>query len=346
MPPRSGPERAPARRALLTGWFSFRDGEATAGDVLALRRVEDLLRELGQPYDIAWSPGFRPAGPSLETVRPERYDLLLFICGPLHGPQPAALHDRFAGCRRIAVGVSVVDPEDPAVRGFHRVVPRDGPGPPPRADLSLAARQRELPPVVATILTAGQHEYTGRRRHEETIRRVTDWLASRDCARLPLETRLDTRDWRLCATPEQLDAVLARVDLVVTNRLHGLVLALRCGVPALAVDPVAGGAKVGAQARALDWPAVIPAERLDEDTLRRWWDWALGEGRSRAAAFRTRTRTGTGTGTRTAARTPPGAPARPPQQDDGLAEELRTVLHTVLHEAPDGSDGSPGRAVS
>ncbi|MGI5352472.1 polysaccharide pyruvyl transferase family protein [Streptomyces sp. CA-250714] len=283
------------RRALLTGWFSFVDGEVTAGDVVALRRAEDVVRSMGVAYDVAWSPGFRPGELSLEAAPAGEYDLLLFVCGPCSGPQTAALHQRFAHCRRIAVGVSVVDPEDPAVRGFHEVIARDGGAALPRLtpgatgpspDLSAGTRPPDrLPPVVATVLTAGQHEYTGRRRHEETVRRITDWLGSQDCARLELETRLDTRDWRLCGTPEQLDAVLARVDLVVTNRLHGMVLALRSGVPAVAVDPVAGGAKVSAQAQALDWPAVIPAERLDDAALAHWWEWAHAEGRSRAAAY-------------------------------------------------------------
>ncbi|WP_428815149.1 polysaccharide pyruvyl transferase family protein [Streptomyces albus subsp. chlorinus] len=281
----------------MVGWFSFEDGEATAGDVLALRRVEGLVRDAALPCDVAWSPAFRPGDLSLETVRPERYDLLVFVCGPLHGPQITALHERFAHCRRLAVGVSVIDPASPAVRGFDEVIARDGPSLTPRPDLSADTRPpREPPPVVATVLTAGQREYAGKRRHEETVRRVTAWLGAHDCARLPLETRLDTRDWRLCATPEQLDALLVRADLVVTNRLHGLVLALRSGVPVIAVDPVAGGAKVSAQARALGWPAVVPAERLDGEALQHWWDWALGEGRARAAAH--------------AAQPPPGALAQ------------------------------------
>ncbi|MFI8852042.1 polysaccharide pyruvyl transferase family protein [Streptomyces sp. NPDC053499] len=299
------------RRALLTGWFSFLEGEATAGDVLALRRVERVVREAGVAYDIAWSPGFRPGELSLEAVRPADYGLLLFVCGPCSGPQTAALHERFAHCRRIAVGVSVVDPEETAVRGFHEVIARDGPSLEPSPDLSAGIRPRadRLPPVVATVLTTGQHEYAGHRRHEETVRRVTAWLGARDCARLEVETRLDTGDWRLCGTPEQLDAVLARVDLVVTNRLHGLVLALRSGVPVIAVDPVAGGAKVSAQARALGWPAVIPAERLDEDTLSHWWGWARGEGVARAAAY---------------------ADAPPPEP---LVEALRSRLEDAEHTA-------------
>jgi hypothetical protein len=71
-----------------------------------------------------------------------------------------------------------------------------------------------------------------------------------------------------------------------TMRMHGLVLALKHGVPALAVDPVAGGAKVTAQSRALRWPAVLtpgPAGMLDAGALDRWHDWCLSEAGRRAA---------------------------------------------------------------
>ncbi len=113
--------RTAPRRVLLTGWFSFRDGEATAGDVLALHRVETVLRGSGTPYDVAWSPGFRPDALHLDDVRPHDYTHLVFVCGPLHGPQVEELHRRFAHCVRIAVGTSVIDPEE-AVTGFHRVL--------------------------------------------------------------------------------------------------------------------------------------------------------------------------------------------------------------------------------
>jgi hypothetical protein len=49
-------------RALLTGWFSFTDGEKTAGDVLALEAVGAALRSAAIAYDTAWSPMFRPGG--------------------------------------------------------------------------------------------------------------------------------------------------------------------------------------------------------------------------------------------------------------------------------------------
>jgi hypothetical protein len=272
---------------VLTGWFSFRDGEATAGDVLALRRVEDVLREEDLAYDVVWSPGFRPGDLDLERVRPRAYSHLVFVCGPLHGEQIVSLHRRFRHCVRIAVGVSVIDDDDPAVTGFHRVLARDAPGTEPVEDLAARAPAMPVAPVVGVVLTLGQGEYGDLRRHEGISDGVTRWLAGKDCARLELETRLDSHDWHLSATPAQLQSVLARLDLVVTDRLHGLVLGLRAGVPVLAVDPVAGGAKVSAQARACGWPALVPAEHLDEGRLERWWGWCRSAA-GRAAALRVR----------------------------------------------------------
>ncbi|MET9988667.1 polysaccharide pyruvyl transferase family protein [Streptomyces mutabilis] len=269
-------------KILVTGWFSFLHGEATAGDVLALRRVEEVLGSAGLAYDVVWSPGFRAEGPHFEDLDPAAYSRLVFVCGPAHGWQVEELHRRFAHCVRIAVGVSVIDPGSPAVTGFHRVLARDAAGTDPTPD--LAARAPALParPVVGVVLTHGQHEYGGQRRHEEVAAGLTRWLAGKDCARLELETRLDAHDWRLCGTPAQLEAVLARLDVVVTDRLHGLVLSLRAGTPALAVDPVEGGAKVTAQARACGWPALVAAERMTDRVLEHWWDWCLTGGREEA----------------------------------------------------------------
>ncbi|MDG9701275.1 polysaccharide pyruvyl transferase family protein [Streptomyces sp. DH37] len=281
-------------RTLLTGWFTFLHGEVTAGDVLALERVREVLGRSGIPHDTAWSPGFRPDALRLEDADPARYTHVVFVCGPLHGPQVARLHERYADCVRVAVGVSVIDPGDPAVRGFHHVLPRDADGVRPTADLAAAAPGRPVTPVAGVVLTHGQGEYGGRRRHEEVAERVTGWLARTDCARVELDTRLAPGDWRLCRTPAQLQSVLARLDVVVTDRLHGLVLALRAGVPALAVDPVEGGAKVTAQARVHRWPALVPAERLTEGELDRWWRWCLLAGRAAARRRQRAFRSGSG----------------------------------------------------
>jgi len=76
--------------------------------------------------------------------------------------------------------------------------------------------------------------------------------------------------------------------VVVTTRLHGLVLGLKQGVPVLAVDPVAGGAKVAAQAAAWGWPVLLPRSGhpvLDRGELDWLWSWCRSaEGRARAGA--------------------------------------------------------------
>jgi hypothetical protein len=182
--------------------------------------------------------------------------------------------------------VSVVDPDDPAATGFDVILARDAPGTAPRHDLSALVPFTPVP-VAGVVLAPGQAEYGTGRRHDEVHSRLTSWLSDHDCALVPLDTRLDTREWRSFGTPDQLLSVIGRLDIVVTTRLHGLVGALRCGVPALAVDPVADGAKLAAQARTWDWPAVLTADEMSDDALERWWRWCLSEeGRTRA---RTRT---------------------------------------------------------
>ncbi|MCW2864233.1 MAG: Polysaccharide pyruvyl transferase [Actinoallomurus sp.] len=267
-------------RILLTGWFSFQHGEATAGDVMSLEAVRAALADL--PSDVAWSPIFRPGALTIEDARPESYSHVIFICGPLCGPQLCHLHERYAACRRIAVGVSVIDPLDPAAAGFDVILARDAPGTSPRPDLAVLATFAPVP-VAGVVLAPGQGEYGARRRHREVHAQLTSWLGGLDCAHVLLDTRLDGREWDSFGTPDQLLSVISRLDVVVTTRLHGMVTALRCGVPALAVDPVADGAKVSAQAWALDWPAVLTCDELSRSALDRWWGWCLsGEGRSAA----------------------------------------------------------------
>lgn len=284
-----------AERALIVGWPSFVDGVASAGDVLGMEAAREELQHAGLPCDMALSPIFRPEALRLEDAEPARYTHLVFACGPLHGQQVASLHERYAHCRRVAVGVSVIDPSDPAASGFHEILARDGDGAEPHGDLALNPRHAPLP-VAGVILADAQPEYGARGQGDQAGADLTRWLRGWDCALVPLDTRLDREDWRLAYRPAELEAVIRRLDLVVTTRLHGLVLALKNGVPALAVDPVAGGAKVTAQAQAWDWPATMTIENLSQETLGHWRDWCLSPA-GKAAAWR-------------AAASPPPSPLR------------------------------------
>ncbi|RZQ60229.1 polysaccharide pyruvyl transferase family protein [Amycolatopsis suaedae] len=273
-------------RVLLTGWPSFVDGEATAGDLLSMRRVADALAALGVPADQVHSPNLYPGGPDLATVDPDAYSHLVFACGPAHGEQVRALHRRFARCRRIAVGVSVVDPADPAVTGFHHVLPRDD-ATESTVDLSVGGPAEPVP-VVGAVFAPGQREYGERRRHHTVHDTIRKWLCDNGCAVVELDSRVDPAQWRNPSTPEEFLAVLRRMDAVVTTRLHGLVLALRAGVPALAVDPVAGGGKVTAQAHALRWPALLPAGQVSAGELDGWLRWCRSPEAARLADDRRR----------------------------------------------------------
>lgn len=48
-------------------------------------------------------------------------------------------------------------------------------------------------PVTGVFLTAGQGEYGLRRLHDLVTARLRAWLATKDCAPLELETRLDSK---------------------------------------------------------------------------------------------------------------------------------------------------------
>ncbi|QRP49723.1 polysaccharide pyruvyl transferase family protein [Amycolatopsis sp. FDAARGOS 1241] len=263
-------------RVLLTGWASFLHGEATAGDVLSLRAAGAALSAAGIEHDVAWSPGFRPDRLHLGDAAVEDYTHVVFACGPVHGPQLRELHERYASCRRIAVGVSVADPADAAVTGFHRILPRDDAAT-AVPDLSLAATTSRAP-VLGIVLASRQPEYGAAGRHDEVHAALTQWLAGLDCARVPLDTRLAHENWTRCATPDQFVSALSRVDVVVTTRLHGLALGLKAGVPVCAVDPVAGGGKVTAQGRALHWPVLAANEAGDAALLDEHLAWCLSRG--------------------------------------------------------------------
>jgi len=273
-------------RALVVGWPSFVDGIASAGDVLGMEAAREELTQAGLPCDMALSPVFRPEALRLEDAAPARYTHLVFACGPLHGQQVTSLHERYAHCRRVAVGVSVIDADDPAAAGFHAILARDRDDAEPQGDLALHPRHAPLP-VAGVILADTQPEYGARSQGDQAGSDLIRWLQGCGCALVPLDTRLDREDWRLAYRPAELEAVIRRLDLVVTTRLHGLVLALKNGVPAIAVDPVAGGAKVTAQAQAWGWPATMTMEDLSQEVLGHWRDWCLsptGKASARCAA--------------------------------------------------------------
>lgn len=259
-------------RALVCGWFSFDHAEVTAGDLLARDAVRTWLADAGVHHETATAAPFRRLGEvDLETVDPSSYSHLVFVCGPLAGREVEHLLARFAGCARLAVGVSVVD--GTAALDVTELVARDDrrSGAP---DLSMAVPTKPVP-VVGLVQAHRQPEYGDRDRLEAASDAVADLLGGVDVAPLVVDIWLHATRPDLCHTPGQVESVLARCDAVVSTSLHGLVLGLKVGTPVLAVDPVAGGAKVSRQAEALRWPAIVAVDALRADVLRAHLEWCL-----------------------------------------------------------------------
>jgi hypothetical protein len=252
--------RAMARRALLVGWFSLAEMGATAGDLAACRTVSGWLEAAGWTYDVALGSPFS-GGVDWRTVRPSDYSHVVHVCGPV-GEQLAVsgVLRRFPDARLIAVDVSLVgDDEHP----FDILIARDGAGP-PRPDLAFAAPTREVP-LVGVIRAHPQLEY-GDGRHAQVDAAIDALMQRSEAAFVPIDTRLDVNGNGL-RTLDEVAALIARMDAVVTSRLHGLVIALRNGVPPLAIDPIPGGAKVRAQATATGWEHVLMATELSPERL-------------------------------------------------------------------------------
>lgn len=275
----SQPDRSVVgRRALVTGWFSIHRG-ATAGDLLALEVVRDWLVGAGWPHDVALAPPWT-GGVDWQTLDPAAYSHVLVVCGPAApGLKIAKLIERFAGRRLIGVNLSMLRPLE-EWNPFDDVVERDS-ARARRPDLAFVAPRSPVP-VVGRVLAHTQGEYP-EPRHEAVHAAIDRLLTASGAAIVPVDTRMPPKTKGPLRTAAQVQAVIARLDAVVTTRLHGLVLALSSGVPALAIDPIAGGAKVRAQAEVVGWPAVLTPEQLDEATAAGWLDWCLGEEARQAA---------------------------------------------------------------
>lgn len=249
-------------RALVTGWFSFEEMGATAGDLLVRDVVCGWLTEAGLPFDVALAPPFA-GGVDWQTADPAAYSTVVFVCGPFGNGWPVTeLLKRFSSARLVGVDLSLLQPLT-VWNPFQLLLERDSDRT-ARPDVSFLSRTAPVP-VVGLVLVEPQREYEASR-HVEVNALIERELATRDVAVVAIDTRLDKNATGL-RTPAQVESMIARVNVVVTTRLHGLVLALKNGVPAVAVDAVLGGAKVARQASVLGWPHVLVAGALTDASL-------------------------------------------------------------------------------
>ncbi|MBL8537396.1 MAG: hypothetical protein JNM59_08335 [Hyphomonadaceae bacterium] len=281
MSPTAPNANSPAR-ALIIGHFS------TVGDIESLEAVKDWCASAGLPFDIA------PYSKSLQArmdgaispaqADPLRYSHVIVVCGPCYED---LLHrngvrlEEYQHCHKIGVNLTMVAPLA-EWNPFDVLVERDSDRA-TRADLTFT-RPIERGSVVGRCVVKRQREYGARQRHNETLALIDDLIRRRNLASIEIAT-----DWPSASTlvannsSTILSSILSRVDVLLTNRLHGFVYALRNGVPVLAIDAVAGGDKLTRQARALGWPVCLQADTATTAEIDRSFAWCLSE-EARSAA--------------------------------------------------------------
>jgi hypothetical protein len=267
-------------KALVAGWFSFEDMEATAGDLLARELTCEWLNHAGYTYDVALAPPFR-GGVNWLAVDPREYSHVLFVCGPFRYCSPLTeFLQRFSGARLVGLNLSMLDPLMEASHPFALLWERDSSAQ-ARPDVTFLSHQSHVP-VVGVVLVHPQKEYKERARHRVANQAIQRLVDSREMSIVNIDTRWDMNGTGL-RTPAEVESLIARVDVVITTRLHGTVFALKNGVPAVVIDPIAGGAKVHRHAETIGWPIVFTADRLKDEDLQKAYDYCLtAEAREKA----------------------------------------------------------------
>jgi hypothetical protein len=265
-------ETARARgRTLVAGWFSFEEMGATAGDLLAKDVACEWLRQAGHAFDVAYAPPFA-GGVDWRAVDPARYTHVVFVCGPFGNGEPITVFlQSFPDARLIGLNLTMLEPLD-VWNPFDLLIERDSSAA-SHPDLSFLSRQTRVP-VVGVVLIHPQPEYGKRDLHAVANGALGRLIASHPMAAVPIDTRLDQNGTGLRSAAE-VESLIARMDVVLTTRLHGTVLALKNGVPAIAIDPVAGGAKITRQAQTLGWPLVFAADAVTDDALEEAFGYCL-----------------------------------------------------------------------
>jgi hypothetical protein len=302
-------------KALVVGWFSYENSDFTAGDALACDLVCEWLASAGFSWDVALAPPAR-GGVGLWRVEPEQYSHVVFVCGPfMQNAWEAQLFGRFANSCIVGVNLSLPVPLE-VWNPFDYLLERDS-SETARPDMTFLSCRPHVP-VVGVCLV---EPYDG------ALVAVADaavekLIASRELAIVRIDTRLDVNATGL-RTRAEVESLLARMDAVVTTRLHGMVLSLKNGVPALVIDPEPAGTRIRRQAETIGWPAIFSAEAIDTESLRQALDYCLSTAaRTKARECSNRAVAKVETMRRSFITTMRGLPSRTAKHDERVAFAL------------------------
>ncbi|MBW4513348.1 MAG: polysaccharide pyruvyl transferase family protein [Scytonematopsis contorta HA4267-MV1] len=268
-------------KILIAGWFSFEDCNVTAGDVMAKDVACEWLERRNYEYDVALATPF-VGGVNWRQVNPSNYSCVVFVCGPFpYINISIEFLQYFNSCRLIGLDLSMFESLN-VWNPFDVLLERDSPTC-SRPDISIISSQKKVP-LVGIILVEPQHEYKNKDKNQIVNAAVDRLIGSREMVAIPIDTKLDPNTTNLRNAAE-VESLIARMDLVVTTRLHGTVLSIKNGVPPIVIDGISGGAKVSRQAKTLGWDVLFEADNLCDEKLQIAFDYCLTEEAKLKATF-------------------------------------------------------------
>ncbi len=256
---------------VLVAWYGSFPDHGTIGDLRAFEAVVTHLVGRGLSVDHA-SAEVEVHGATRvvwEAAQPTDYVAVIFVCGPILKSHrlTRSLFDHFASVPMIGLSVSMFDETNcEYFNPFDIVLARQGMAE-RYGDVAIAAPPVDLPSrapesaddvaVIGLVLRGPQGEYGSERCLAEETRAVFDDVVAR--LRMVCNARVQVIENHLersKVAPVEIDAAYRGVDLVLTTRFHGAVLAMRYGKPFIAVDQIRGGAKVYDLLKPLGWPHI------------------------------------------------------------------------------------------
>ena len=269
-------------KKMLVCWYGSIDGHGTIGDLLSVQSVTAKLATHGFSFVHASATSDEGVtGPNvpLNVVDPDSVSTLIFICGPIIKNHPTfeQIFDRFSPAFKVGVGVSLfryeqpnfADPFDFSISRENQLICyEDVAMLAPSVGARRSERSSKRPLKIGVSLRGAQGEYGEKRcLHERTEELVLTAISEASRCRPTEVVSLENHLVRANKRPAEIEVDYSSCDLIITSRFHGGVLAVRNGVPFIAIDQITGGAKVSKLLGGLGWAHVYRVNDVGKSEL-------------------------------------------------------------------------------
>ena len=254
------------KKILITGHFS------TVGDIACLKYV---LKKIDQyEFDvIAFHPSVNKflefsTLKCFNKVKPKKYSHLILVCGPIY-PSFLVSHgldiSDFSHCVTIGINLSLIQPLS-LWNPFDHLYERDS-SENVRPDLALASYYKNKY-LIGICLIESQKEYGDLQLHKKTVNVVKEFSKTKKYTFISIDSKLSYPENSFCIKDEEdFLSIINKFDLLITNRLHGMIFSSLLNLPTIAIDSVLERGKVTSQANFIKTSHLINARDLSVEYL-------------------------------------------------------------------------------